>query len=1664
MSSGEPPRVAAWSSLFGGRRDFEEGTKLTFEEPLFEDGNLILNRSEEQLEEGLAEWRSSLVGFFVGPKPSFYVMKSTVERIWKLKGAVEVFSLDNGFFIFKLNCVEDKERILEGGPWYIRNSPLILREWDRKVSLEKLDFKEMPVWVKIYNLPLFLWTSRDLGSLVSAIGVPLYPDKQTIHKSRLSYAKVCVEVNAEKELPERLSFSLNGEHGKDVYDLRFGYDWKPPRCAGCSVFGHTSESCPKKSSPPTHILNVRRRSRSCGRVRPVDGRGGNKRAEPDPSLLLRNNKEMERMEEGWNVVARNTNSLALADSDDALSWPRGPNVAESQPLDAENSDLHGVCRNVCEAIPNNLAQDSSGGDQEVRIKSLQPPMMWRASGLKPVTLPYPAPIVWVVSKGSGKKGRGIGDGHVLDLQMSSLAVWNVRGLNSPSRQCAVRELIDRNKLHLIGLVETKVRSVNADRDDSQFQVGILYRSDQVMHCEVVPINSHHGFILSVVYASNDENDRRLLWRNLIHFSRSINTPWLVCGDFNTILSPLEKVGGNGVSLSTCDLVNSSLDQAGLFDLRWRGARLTWSNKSIGPSRIASKLDRAMINIHWLQVFNASQASFLPPGLSDHSPIVITFCNGNPRGPRPFRFFNHWSSHHDFSRVVQEAWQIRVRGCPMFRLVEKLRNVKRALKTWSKTTLGDLASQINSIKEELHLVQDAIQSQTSDRDLHVREQHLCRELDKLMLDEESSLRQRSRVSWLKLGDRNNTFFHRSLISRRNHNRILSIQNADGATITNEKDIQAEALRFYSDLFGKEQGARLQPHLLVDHVLSTDDANALAIEVTVDEMPPQPHSAVLNQIWDVVHDLGMLRDTVGDRIVWTEAANGSYSLSSAWDLVRNRFAPVPWNSIIWFSENIPRQSFIAWMDFRESLLTLDKLLRRNIIQSSTCVFCRRYPETHNHLFFACRFTKNVWRSILRTSRIRHRPADVWHEEITWVINHFKGQGFVSKIKRLSLCATIYHIWTERNRRIFENHYYPAETIISKIIFDTRSRMSHTNVVLADSPSCREILDNWNIQVRFAPPSILWCQWRPPDEEIVAINTDGSLRNSIGSCGIIFRENTGCPLLGIAAGCHPSMVLQLELEAILIALTNAKERGFGKVSIRSDSKVAIDCLTSCQSHPWKALTDKISQDYGHTVCEMDSNLNVFDRISLLKDSAIMESSGSNRDSSASTNARRYGMHFSAATNIIQAPLSALLEYSGILRTSSSHQEEIEGSVTGRFRDRIQNRFGDSAAAAAAAAGGGGEEVSIRIIATGEQEHVSDGAGLPLPPSSLGLVREGNSGVNDLPLPAEQIAGTESAAAAAAALDHHGDAGNEGGAGEALSSYSSSSSAVHSGSNVMDGEAGNGVAGRDSSYQRFDIQQVARWIEQILPFSLLLLVVFIRQHLQGFFVTIWIAAVMFKSNDILRKQTALKEERKISVLVGITIVFILHVVGFYWWYRNDYLLYPLVMLPPKAIPPFWHAIFVIMVNDTMVRQAAMVLKCILLMYHKNSRGRNYRKQGQMLTLVEYLLLLYRALLPTPVWYRFFLNKEYGSLFSSLTTGLYLTFKLTSIVEKVQSFFAALKALSHKEVHYGSYATSEQGQQEEQEVEVNAAGDLCAICQEKMHAPILLCCKHIFCEDCVSE
>ncbi|KAH7432777.1 hypothetical protein KP509_07G039400 [Ceratopteris richardii] len=400
-------------------------------------------------------------------------------------------------------------------------------------------------------------------------------------------------------------------------------------------------------------------------------------------------------------------------------------------------------------------------------------------------------------------------------------------------------------------------------------------------------------------------------------------------------------------------------------------------------------------------------------------------------------------------------------------------------------------------------------------------------------------------------------------------------------------------------------------------------------------------------------------------------------------------------------------------------------------------------------------------------------------------------------------------------------------------------------------------------------------------------------------------------------------------------------------------------------------------------------------------MDSSGT----STELRRRRYGLHL--PLNLLQAPLSNFLELLGVLRGQSQVLDHDSAVTSGLER--------------------------LSVSATGPDR-------IRVLPSASGVINEGSAAELSI-----RIVGTDEA----------GQTRVSESASTSPTAPRTSDDVLHTQIPTSSPEGADTATSANRNTQRYDVQQFARWVEQVLPFCLLLLTVFIRQHLQGFLVTVWLTFMLIKSNHILRKQTALKGERKIPVLLCIATGLLLQIVLVYWLYRKEDLHRPLFMLPPLEVPNFWNAVFMILVNDMMVRQGAMILKIGLLMYYKNTRGRNYRRQGQLLTFVEYVLLLYRVLLPTPVWYRFFLNKEYGSFFSSLITGLYLTFKLTSVVEKVHLFIASLKALLRREVQYGSYATAE---------EVNAAGDLCAICQEKMHAPISLNCKHLFCEDCVSE
>ncbi|XP_074313921.1 uncharacterized protein LOC141649122 [Silene latifolia] len=154
----------------------------------------------------------------------------------------------------------------------------------------------------------------------------------------------------------------------------------------------------------------------------------------------------------------------------------------------------------------------------------------------------------------------------------------------------------------------------------------------------------------MVYAFNKVEERLPLWDSLKLFASNVNCAWMVCGDFNNVLRPNERLGSSVTDAETKDF-KECLDVCGLMEMSARDAFFTWNNKHESNTRVFSRLDRCVINDEWLLLYPDSTANFLPEGNFDHNPCVIdTTMEGN-RGKSQFRYFNMWSFAPEFHMTV-----------------------------------------------------------------------------------------------------------------------------------------------------------------------------------------------------------------------------------------------------------------------------------------------------------------------------------------------------------------------------------------------------------------------------------------------------------------------------------------------------------------------------------------------------------------------------------------------------------------------------------------------------------------------------------------------------------------------------------------------------------------------------------------------------------------------------------------------------------------------------------------------------------------------------------------------------------------------------------------------------------------------------------------------------
>ena len=98
--------------------------------------------------------------------------------------------------------------------------------------------------------------------------------------------------------------------------------------------------------------------------------------------------------------------------------------------------------------------------------------------------------------------------------------------------------------------------------------------------------------MTFVYAKCDHVSRRLLLRHLASFQN--DDPWMLVGDFNAIVSSLERKGGSTPNTSIIAEFSSFIHSMGLQDCSFSGSPFTWCNKHLDNTIMWQRLDRVLL--------------------------------------------------------------------------------------------------------------------------------------------------------------------------------------------------------------------------------------------------------------------------------------------------------------------------------------------------------------------------------------------------------------------------------------------------------------------------------------------------------------------------------------------------------------------------------------------------------------------------------------------------------------------------------------------------------------------------------------------------------------------------------------------------------------------------------------------------------------------------------------------------------------------------------------------------------------------------------------------------------------------------------------------------------------------------------------------------------------
>jgi len=135
---------------------------------------------------------------------------------------------------------------------------------------------------------------------------------------------------------------------------------------------------------------------------------------------------------------------------------------------------------------------------------------------------------------------------------------------------------------------------------------------------------------------------------------------------------------------------------------------------------------------------------------------------------------------------------------MFILQKILKHIKIRLKDWNKNEFGNIFEAKKVVENKIQDMNQTLITEGFEGERNEQANNHQQEWEDLCKQEEIFWRQKSRVQWLKEGDRNTRFFHRSTLEHRYHNKISTIKDSRGNHLSTHKEIEAVLVQHFQGI--------------------------------------------------------------------------------------------------------------------------------------------------------------------------------------------------------------------------------------------------------------------------------------------------------------------------------------------------------------------------------------------------------------------------------------------------------------------------------------------------------------------------------------------------------------------------------------------------------------------------------------------------------------------------------------------------------------------------------------------------------------------------------------------------------------------------------------------------------------------------------------------------